>query len=141
MLATVKVVLAILVLLAVPIAVSATTQPQGVPERESDGDLEDVGLNREVFNTGDLITISGSIEDPTSNPFIKIEVIDPEGQTVARNLPKMTADQTFVYSFEAGDDEIDRGNNTPMKVAGNYRVVVTYNSPGLGRDEVDLEFK
>jgi hypothetical protein len=118
----------------------ATTQGD-LPDRESDGDLEDVGLNAEVFTNGDKITISGSIEDPGTDPLIKIEVIDPEGQIVAGDFPKLTADDTFTYTFEAGNPEHYILAKSPMTVGGNYRVTVTYHGPGLSIDEVDLEFK
>jgi hypothetical protein len=120
---------------------AAATSQGDLPERESDGDLEDVGLNAEVFTNGDEITISGSIEDPETDPLVKIEVIDPEGQIVAGDFPKLTADDTFTYTFEAGKGGDYILAKTPMTVGGNYRVTITYHGPGLGIDEVDLEFK
>jgi hypothetical protein len=119
-----------------PAAATTTT----LPDRESDGDLEDVGLNTEVFTTGDNITVSGSIDDPVNQPTLLITVIDPEGQTVAMDAPQLTADDTFTYTFEAGGDDFMPMAEAPMKVGGNYRVTVQY-SYGLTIEDVDLEFK
>jgi hypothetical protein len=123
---------------------SATTQQQGLPDRESDGDLEDVGLNAEVFNTGDTITISGSIDNPTNEGFVEIEVVDPEGEIVASDFPTITADDTFTYRFEAGNvTDAAITTTAPMTVGGNYKVTVTYYEATGDFDinEVDVEFK
>jgi hypothetical protein len=123
-----------------PIDDASATSQGNLPDRESDGDLEDVGLNAEVFSTGDNITISGLIDDPVQGAPISIRVIDPEGQEVAVDIPTLTADDTFTYTFEAGKGSPVPALIAPMTVGGNYRVEVTY-IDGLDINQVDLEFK
>jgi hypothetical protein len=123
-------------------AVPAAAQPQR-NQVEDSGDLE-VVLNGEVFTTGDIITISGSIDDPTNEALVEIQVVDPEGEIVASDFPKITADDTFTYRFEAGNvTDAAITASAPMTVGGNYRVTVQYfeGAPGYDIDELDMEFK
>lgn len=61
---------------------------------------------------------------------------------VVRAFPEITADDTFTFSFEAGErDLLTLGGDEPMTVSGNYRVSVTYFPSFTSMDEVDLEFE
>ena len=76
-----------------------------------------------------------------------IEVIDPQGEIVERGVSAVTADNTFTYSFVAGEEQaldIDE----PMVTSGNYRIVLTYFPPGddddgdpLDMEQVELVFE
>lgn len=97
----------------------------------SDGGLT-VTLNGDTFRMGDEIVVSGTVEerDPDSNAVIY--VTDPLSERVESGFPRITADNTFTYSFEADMEEI-----------GNYLVLVRYWLPGdtLESEEVELIFE
>jgi hypothetical protein len=124
---------AILIVASISAFTTTASAQQGEVQVESRGDLE-ATLNGEVFRTGDTITVSGTIEDPSIQSFVTIEVIDPAGETVVQAYPKITADDTFTYSFVAGEEDgfemVD-----PMVRSGNYRMIVSFFE---GRGDFDI---
>jgi hypothetical protein len=131
--------------LAIPAGVlQTTTTPNifaqsGGAQEESEGDLT-VVINGETFTTGQTITISGSVDEPgTMNP--QIEVFDPVGDKVVVTFPSLSADNTFTYSFVAGDPEDNFLAESSMDMSGNYRVTVTFFPSATNMDIVDMEFE
>lgn len=72
---------------------------------------------------------------------MNIDVIDPESTMVIQVSPPITADDTFTYSFVAGEDD-NAEIVEPMVRSGNYRVVVSFfeNSGDFDIYEVEFDF-
>src|SRR5215210_4117711 len=98
----------------------ATTPPEqqerGEQQVASDGGLFAV-LNGGRFTSGDTITVIGTVEERAIDSYVAIEVIDPESHTVESAYPDVTADNTFTYSFTAGEAEGVFGQ--PLTLSGN----------------------
>lgn len=130
------------ILFSANLALGSTQEEQeGGQLVESDGGLT-ATINGESFVTGDTITISGTVEEREPDSYVAIEVIDPQSTQVENGFPDVTADNTFTYSFVAGEQE-EFESDEPMTESGNYRVVVRYFPPGEDADteEVELVFE
>jgi hypothetical protein len=101
---------------------------QGEPQVETDGGLT-ATLNGDSFTTGDIITVSGSIEVRGPYSEALMHVIDPEGKTVELVYVRVTAANgftQFTHSFVAGDNEGKPDYEEPMVTSGNYRIVIQF---------------
>jgi hypothetical protein len=110
---------------------------QGEPQVQTDGGLT-ATLNGNSFTTGEIITVSGSIEVRGPHSEALINVTDPEGKTVELVYLRVVADNEFTqftHSFVAGDNEGKPDYEEPMVTSGNYRMVVQF-----GTERVEFIF-
>jgi hypothetical protein len=101
---------------------------QGEPQVETDGGLT-ATLNGDNFRTGDIITVSGSIEVRGPYSEVSINVIDPEGKTVELVYVRAVAANEFTqftHSFVAGENEGKPDYEEPMVTSGYYQMVVQF---------------
>lgn len=101
---------------------------QGEPQVGTDGGLT-ATLNGNSFTTGDIITVSGSIEVRGPHSEALINVTDPEGKTVELVYLRVVADNEFTqftHSFIAGDNQGKPDYEEPMVTSGDYRMVVQF---------------
>lgn len=101
---------------------------QGEPQVETDGGLT-ATLNGDSFTTGDIITVSGTIEERGPYSEALIHVIDPEGNTVELVYVRAVAANEFTqftHSFVAGENEERSNDEEPMVISGSYRMVVQF---------------
>ena len=117
---------------------SFAQQQQGEPQVGSDEGLT-ATLNGDSFTTGDTIIVNGTVGERDPQSYVSIEVYDPQGRTVERELVRVSSDNNFTYSFVAGElAEFDP--DFWMQNSGTYRMVVRYTPPGLTFDREVVEF-
>jgi hypothetical protein len=101
---------------------------QGEPQVKSDGGLT-ATLNGDSFTTGDIITVSGSIDVRGPYSEALVHVIDPEGKTVELVYVRAVAAgqfTQFTHSFVAGENEGKSDDEEPMVISGNYRMIIQF---------------
>jgi hypothetical protein len=101
---------------------------QGEPQVKSDGGLT-ATLNGDSFTTGDIITVSGSIDVRGPYSEALVHVIDPEGKTVELVYVRAVAAgefTQFTHSFIAGENEGKPDYEEPMVTSGNYRMIIQF---------------
>jgi PKD repeat protein len=105
---------------------------------QSDGGLT-ATLNGSSFTRGETITVSGTVGERNPLSSILVHVIDPQSNEVEAAAVDVSADNTYTYSFVAGEQE-EFDIDEPMVASGNYRMVVSYITPDFDREVVELIF-
>ncbi len=105
---------------------------------QSDGGLT-ATLNASSFTRGDTIIVSGTVGERNPLSSILVRVIDPQSNEVEAAAVDVSADNTFTYSFVAGEQE-EFDIDEPMVASGNYRMVVSYITSDFDREVVELTF-
>jgi PKD repeat protein len=105
---------------------------------QSDGGLT-ATLNGSSFTRGETITVSGTVGERNPLSSILVRVIDPQSNEVEAAAVDVSADNTYTYSFVAGEQE-EFDIDEPMVASGNYRMVVSYITPDFDREVVELTF-
>jgi PKD repeat protein len=105
---------------------------------QSDGGLT-ATLNGSSFTRGDTITVSGTVGERNPLSSILVRVIDPQSNEVEAAAVDVSADNTFTYSFVAGEQE-EFDIDEPMVASGDYRMVVSYITSDFDREVVELTF-
>ena len=105
---------------------------------QSDGGLT-ATLNGSSFTRGETITVSGTVGERNPLSSILVHVIDPQSNEVEAAAVDVSADNTYTYSFVAGEQE-EFDIDEPMVASGNYRMVVSYITPDFDREVVELTF-
>jgi hypothetical protein len=72
---------------------------------------------------------------------VGIEVIDPQSEIVERGVAAVSEDNTFTYSFVAGEQEEELDIDEPMVASGIYRMVLTYFPPADDDDNDPLDIE
>src|SRR5687768_13538591 len=101
---------------------------QGEPQVKSDRGLT-ATLNGDSFTTGDIITVSGSIDVRGPYSEALVHVVDPEGKTVELVYVRAVAAgefTQFTHSFVAGENEGKPDDEEPMVTSGNYRMIIQF---------------
>ncbi len=119
--------LAIIVLITPSLAAAAFAAGPAVTDK--DRGLT-VTVNGDHFFKGDEITVSGSVDKRNPDSFVHIQVIDPKSNTIEDEFVDMTADNTFTFTFTAGEQPDEYSTNQAMTESGNYRVKAEYQEPG-----------
>ena len=105
---------------------------------QSDGGLT-ATLNGSSFTRGETITVSGTVGERNPLSSILVHVIDPQSNEVEAAAVDVSADNTYTYSFVAGEQE-EFDIDERMVASGNYRMVVSYITPDFDREVVELTF-
>jgi hypothetical protein len=122
-------VIPLLLILLTAAAITTTSNSFAQEQLEESDGLMTARINGEIFTTGQTITVSGTVEERDIDSSVHIQVVDPNGEDVKRDFATVTADNTFTFSFVAGEEE-EFSVYEPMETSGNYRLLLTYTAPG-----------
>ncbi|MDQ3902746.1 MAG: excalibur calcium-binding domain-containing protein [Thermoproteota archaeon] len=119
--------IAIIVLVTPFLAVAAFAAGPAVTDKDRGLTLT---VNGDHFYKGDEITISGSVDKRNPDSNVWIQVIDPKSHMVEEEFIDITADNTFTFTFTAGEEPDQYSSTQAMTESGNYRVKAQYQEPG-----------
>ncbi len=89
-----------------------------------------IQTDKDSYNAGDEITVTGKLTAPTINQPILIRVFDPDGNFVRSEILDAAADGSYSYTFTSG--------GPLMAKSGTYTVQATY--AGSVNQETTFEF-